>query len=81
MDTLSTNLDSKRIPITKSDRKAGSYPYYGGSGIAGYFADYIFDSDAFLVSEEGEPVDALDADRVRRVGQILGQQPRAHFEV
>ncbi|HNW08015.1 MAG: restriction endonuclease subunit S [Verrucomicrobia bacterium] len=53
VDTLSTNLDSKRIPITKSNRKAGSYPYYGASGIVDYVADYIFEGDALLVSEDG----------------------------
>ena len=53
VDKLSTNLDSKRVPITKSDRKAGEYPYYGASGIVDYVADYIFDGDALLVSEDG----------------------------
>jgi type I restriction enzyme S subunit len=53
VDKLSTNLDSKRIPITKSDRKSGEYPYYGASGIVDYVADYIFDGDALLVSEDG----------------------------
>ncbi|MFM8422131.1 MAG: restriction endonuclease subunit S [Verrucomicrobiota bacterium] len=53
VDKLSTNLDSKRVPITKIDRKAGEYPYYGASGIVDYVADYIFDGDALLVSEDG----------------------------
>jgi type I restriction enzyme S subunit len=53
VDTLSTNLDSKRIPITKSDRETGEYPYYGASGIVDYVADYIFDGNALLVSEDG----------------------------
>ncbi len=53
VDRLSTNLDSKRVPITKSDRKAGKYPYYGASGIVDYVAEYIFDGDALLVSEDG----------------------------
>ena len=53
IDQISTNLDSKRIPITKSDRKSGEYPYYGASGIIDYVADYIFDGDTLLVSEDG----------------------------
>ncbi len=53
VDKISTNLDSKRIPITKSDRKSGEYPYYGASGIVDYVNDYIFDGDALLVSEDG----------------------------
>ena len=36
-------LDSKRIPITASNRKAGSYPYYGANGIQDFVDDYIFD--------------------------------------
>jgi len=53
LDKISTNLDSKRIPITKSDRKSGEYPYYGASGIVDYVADYIFDGDTLLISEDG----------------------------
>ncbi|MEW6077300.1 MAG: restriction endonuclease subunit S [Thermodesulfobacteriota bacterium] len=47
------NLDSKRVPITKSKRKAGEIPYYGASGVVDYVADYLFDEDLLLVSEDG----------------------------
>lgn len=50
---LGENLDNKRIPITSGDRKAGEYPYYGASGIVDYVADYIFDDDLLLISEDG----------------------------
>jgi type I restriction enzyme S subunit len=53
LDKISTNLDSKRIPITKSDRSSGEYPYYGASGIVDYVADYIFEGDNLLISEDG----------------------------
>jgi len=53
LDEISLNLDSKRIPITKSDRTSGKYPYYGASGIVDYVADYIFEGDTLLVSEDG----------------------------
>ena len=53
LDQFSTNLDSRRIPITKDIRKGGEYPYYGASGIVDYVADYIFDEDALLISEDG----------------------------
>ena len=53
VDQISTNLDSKRVPITKSDRTRGEFPYYGASGIVDYVTDYIFDGDALLVSEDG----------------------------
>lgn len=47
------NLDSKRVPITKSKRKTGDVPYYGASGKVDHVADYIFDEDLLLVSEDG----------------------------
>lgn len=53
VDRLSTNLDGRRIPITKADRVAGTYPYYGASGIVDHVADYLFDGDTLLVSEDG----------------------------
>ena len=53
VDRLSTNLDGRRIPITKTDRIAGNYPYYGASGIVDHVADYLFDGDNLLVSEDG----------------------------
>ena len=53
LDQISTNLDSKRVPITKNVRSSGEYPYYGASGIVDYVADYIFEGDNLLVSEDG----------------------------
>ena len=53
VDKISTNLDSKRVPITKNVRTSGEYPYYGASGIVDYVADYIFEGDTLLVSEDG----------------------------
>ena len=50
---ISENHDSKRKPVTKSDRKAGKYPYYGASGIVDYVDDYIFDGQYLLISEDG----------------------------
>ena len=47
------NLDSKRIPIEKSKRKKGRFPYYGASGIVDYVDDYIFDDELLLISEDG----------------------------
>lgn len=47
------NLDGKRIPITRSDRKQGKYPYYGASGIVDYIDDFLFDDDLLLISEDG----------------------------
>ena len=52
-DEICENLDSRRKPITSSDRVVGVYPYYGASGIVDYVEDYIFDEDILLVSEDG----------------------------
>jgi len=46
-------LDNQRKPITKSDREAGSYPYYGATGILDYVKDYIFDEKLVLIGEDG----------------------------
>lgn len=50
---ISTNLDNRRVPITKNVRTSGNYPYYGASGIVDYVGDYIFEGDTLLVSEDG----------------------------
>jgi len=46
-------LDSRRVPITAKDRKAGTYPYYGANGLQDYVADYIFDDELVLLAEDG----------------------------
>jgi len=53
LGSLAQNLDSRRIPITQGDRKEGPYPYYGASGIVDHVADFIFDEDILLISEDG----------------------------
>jgi type I restriction enzyme S subunit len=53
LDKISTNLDSRRVPITKNVRSSGEYPYYGASGIVDYVADYIFEGENLLISEDG----------------------------
>ena len=53
LDEISENCDRQRKPVTKGKREAGKYPYYGASGIVDYVAEYIFDGDYLLVSEDG----------------------------
>ncbi len=48
------NFDSLRVPIRSSERKPGSYPYYGASGIVDRVDAYIFDGDYLLIAEDGE---------------------------
>jgi len=53
LGSVCENLDSTRVPITKSDRKPGSIPYYGASGVVDHVEGFIFDEDLLLVSEDG----------------------------
>ena len=53
LSKTSTNCDRHRKPVTKGNREAGIYPYYGASGIVDYVSDYIFEGDYLLISEDG----------------------------
>ena len=46
-------LDSRRRPVTESDRRAGPYPYYGANGIQGTIDEFIFDEPLVLLAEDG----------------------------
>lgn len=50
---ITLNCDKYRKPIAKGKRTQGTFPYYGASGIVDYVADYIFDGNYLLVSEDG----------------------------
>lgn len=50
---ISVILNNLRRPITKSERVAGEYPYYGATGIVDYVDGYIFDEKLILVGEDG----------------------------
>ncbi len=58
VETLFECHDGKRIPVTKADRTAGQFPYYGASGITDYVINYIFDGDFLLVAEDGENLES-----------------------
>ena len=53
LPSISENLDSRRVPIKSGSREKGKYPYYGASGIVDYVADFIFDENILLISEDG----------------------------
>ena len=53
-------LDSRRRPITASERIPGPYPYYGANGQQDSVADYIFDEPLVLLAEDGGPFDQPD---------------------
>lgn len=53
-------LDSRRRPITASNRVPGPYPYYGANGQQDSVADYIFDEPLILLAEDGGLFDQPD---------------------
>lgn len=56
LEDCCTILDKKRKPVTKAEREAGEYPYYGANGIQDYVSDYIFDGTFVLVGEDGSVI-------------------------
>jgi type I restriction enzyme S subunit len=53
-------LDSRRRPITASDRVSGPYPYYGANGQQDSVDGYIFDEPLILLAEDGGLFDQPD---------------------
>lgn len=53
IDGLCDILNNIRKPISSGDRKKGSYPYYGASGIIDYVDDFLFDERLLLIGEDG----------------------------
>ncbi|MET4750387.1 restriction endonuclease subunit S [Bradyrhizobium sp. RT11b] len=52
------NFDSKRVPVSGSERakRSGPYPYHGATGVMDYVDDYLFDGIYVLVGEDGSVV-------------------------
>lgn len=71
-------LDSRRIPITASDRIAGPYPYYGANGIQDYVADYIFDDELVLLAEDGGDFGSKDKPIAYRISGKCWVNNHAH---
>ena len=53
-EELSINFDGKRRPVKESDRRPGTFPYYGASGIVDRVDGYLFDGEYLLIAEDGE---------------------------
>jgi type I restriction enzyme, S subunit len=51
-------LDHMRRPVKSGDRatRAGSFPYYGASGVIDWVDDYLFDEPLLLIGEDGENI-------------------------
>jgi len=50
---IARNLDSKRVPITSSEREKGDVPYYGATGIIDFVKGYIYNENLLCISEDG----------------------------
>ena len=71
-------LDSKRVPITATERKPGPYPYYGANVIQDYVADYIFDDELVLLAEDGGNFGSKDKPIAYRVSGKCWVNNHAH---
>ena len=71
-------LDSQRIPITASERKAGPYPYCGANGIQDYVDDYIFDDELVLLAEDGGNFGSKDRPIAYRISGKCWVNNHAH---
>jgi len=58
IESLADNHDSRRIPLKQEDRdrRHGSFPYHGASGVIDWIDAFIFDGDYVLLGEDGENV-------------------------
>ena len=56
LGNLGHNLDSRRVPVKKSDRDKmrGSIPYYGATGIVDFINKSIFSGKHLLIAEDGK---------------------------
>lgn len=50
---VATFLDHKRRPVKQSERKTGTFPYYGANGLQGTIDSFIFDEPLILLAEDG----------------------------
>ncbi|AQS94028.1 hypothetical protein BXQ17_08100 [Polaribacter sp. BM10] len=53
LNSISENLNNRRVPITSNVREKGNIPYYGATGVIDYVKDYIFNENLLLISEDG----------------------------
>nr|WP_299242959.1 restriction endonuclease subunit S [uncultured Halomonas sp.] len=56
LEEMAENHDGKRVPLKKSERKHGIYPYYGASGVIDWVERYLFEGSYVLLGEDGENV-------------------------
>ena len=53
LGAVSLNEDNRRRPVSRSERVAGEYPYYGANGIQDYVNQFIYSGERLLIGEDG----------------------------
>jgi len=71
-------LDSQRKPVKESERRAGSYPYYGANGQQGTIDGYLFDESLVLLAEDGGFFDQPDRGIAYRISGKTWVNNHAH---
>jgi len=71
-------LDSKRRPVTESERRTGPYPYFGANGQQGTIDEYIFDEPLVLLAEDGGHFGEPDREIAYRISGKTWVNNHAH---
>ena len=53
VDYLANRFDNLRVPVTASERVAGSTPYYGANGVQDFVEGYTHSGEYILIAEDG----------------------------
>ena len=78
LGTVCKFCNNLRKPVTRSNRVAGEYRYFGAAGIQDYVSEYLFDGDFILVGEDGTVITQDDRPVVQQVTGKFWVNNHAH---
>jgi type I restriction enzyme S subunit len=78
LGNVSKFFNNLRKPVTRSNRVAGEYRYFGAAGIQDYVSEYLFDGDFILVGEDGTVITEDDRPMVQQVSGKFWVNNHAH---
>jgi type I restriction enzyme S subunit len=78
LGTVCKFFNNSRKPVTRSNRVAGEYRYFGAAGIQDYVSEYLFDGDFILVGEDGTVITEDDRPVVQQVSGKFWVNNHAH---
>jgi type I restriction enzyme S subunit len=78
LGNVSKFFNNLRKPVTRSNRVAGEYRYFGAAGIQDYVSEYLFDGDFILVGEDGTVITKDDRPMVQQVSGKFWVNNHAH---